>query len=113
MLLYTYTAIAAPLTEALTTVIQRQMAAWGPTLDATIAELLVRALAANGADATRHLSQDHRAEVYVWRVHEGEDTPYVAVVEGPDLCVYAFVPDAQPTTLEALIDRECPRNDRQ
>ena len=50
-----------------------------------IAELLVRALAANGADATRHLSpQDHRAEVYVWRVHEGEDTPYVAVVEGPD-----------------------------
>ena len=82
MLLYTYTAIAAPLTEALTTVIQRQMAAWGPTLDATIAELLVRALAANGADATRHLSQDHRAEVYVWRVHEGEDTPYVAVVGG-------------------------------
>jgi hypothetical protein len=50
MTLYTYAAIAAPLTQALTEVIERQVAAWGPTLDETIAEMLVRALAANGAE---------------------------------------------------------------
>jgi hypothetical protein len=52
MTLYTYAAIAAPLTQALTEVIERQVAAWGPTLDETIAEMLVRALAA--LDAVAH-----------------------------------------------------------
>ena len=83
MTLYTYAALAAPLTQALTEVIERQMAAWGPTLDDTIAEMLVRALAANGAEGAHHRVQD-RADVWVWRVQEGEDSPYVAAVEGPE-----------------------------
>ena len=111
MTLYTYAALAAPLTQALTEVIERQMAAWGPTLDDTIAEMLVRALAANGAEGAHHRVQD-RADVWVWRVQEGEDSPYVAAVEGPDLHVHTFLPDAQPATLEALVERLCPRADR-
>jgi len=111
MILYTYDALATPLTKALTNVIERQMTAWGPTCDAIIAEMLVRALAANGAAGAHHLIQG-RAEVWVWRVHEGEQAPYVAAVEGPDLRAYLFLPDAQPATLEALVERLCPRDDR-
>ena len=83
----------------------------GPTCDTIIAEMLVRALAANGAAGAHHLIQG-RAEVWVWRVHEGEQAPYVAAVEGPDLRAYIFLPDAQPATLEALVERLCPRDDR-
>ena len=111
MTLYTYAALAAPLTQALTEVIERQMAAWGPTLDDTIAEMLVRALAANDAPGEHHVVQG-RAEVWVWRVQEGEDSPYVAAVEGPDLHVHTFLPDAQPATLDALVERLYPRADR-
>jgi hypothetical protein len=45
-------------------------------------------------------------------VQEGEQSPYVAAVEGPDLHVHTFLPDAQPATLEALVERLCPRDDR-
>jgi hypothetical protein len=110
MTVYTYAAIAAPLTQALTEVIERQVAARGPTLDETIAEMLVRALAANGAEGAHHRVQG-RAQVWVWRVQEGEQSPYVAAVEGPDLRVCTFLPDAQPATLEALVERLCPRDD--
>jgi len=111
MTLYTYTAIAAPLVEALKDVIERQIAAWGPTFDATIAEMMVRALAANGAAGAHHRIQD-RAAVWLWRVHEGEQAPYVATVEGPDQRIFTFLPDAQPATLEALVERLRPRDDR-
>jgi hypothetical protein len=102
--LYTYAAIASPLTAALTNVIERQMAAWGPTLDATIAEMLVRALAANAAQGKHHVVQK-RADVWLWRVREDDQSPYVAAVEGPEFVVHTFLPDAQPATLEALVDR--------
>jgi hypothetical protein len=111
MTLYTYTAIAAPLTAALTDVIERQMAAWGPMLDNLIAEMLVQALAANRAEAAHHVVQG-RAEVWLWRVRGDEQSPYVAAVEGPDLHVYTFLADAQPATIETLVARLAPRDDR-
>jgi hypothetical protein len=110
--LYTYAAIATPLTKVLTDVIERQVAAWGPTLDDTIAEMLVRALAANDAPAEHHMVLD-RADVFAWCVQEGEQSPYVVQVEGPEMhVVHTFVPDTQPATLEALVEHLWPRDDR-
>jgi hypothetical protein len=109
--LYTYTAIAQPLADVLADVVRRQVAAWGPTIDDTIAEMLVSTLAANGAGGEHHLIQG-RADVWVWRTHKREDAPYVAAVEGPELHVHTFIPDAQPATLEALVERLLPRDDR-
>jgi hypothetical protein len=106
--LFTDLAIRQPFTSDLTAMLAHEITAWMPKLDCIVAEMIVMALATNNVRGEHHNVQDI-AEVWVWPVEAGI---YVAQIEGLDFDTYAFLPDAQPATVEALVKRLCPMDVR-
>jgi hypothetical protein len=101
--LFTYEMIGQPMTGLLATMLTREIEAWGPELDRTVAEMIVVALATNDVRGEHHVVLD-LAEVRVWPVKPGI---YVAEIEGHDFVDYAFLPDTAPATLEARVKLVC------
>jgi hypothetical protein len=103
--------VAQDLEHALPRAMTQTGAAWAWALDDAMAEAISAALWANGVRGDHHLVAD-RAEVWVWRARDDGTPAYVARVEGPDTLVYTWIADAQPETLQALVERLCPRDGR-
>lgn len=115
---YCYSQIMSPLAKALVSGTTRTLFEHAESVDDAVAEMICEALWTNKVPGT-HSVVGGRAEVMVWRVRGGpvedpDDTEpaYIANVQGMDVNVFTWLPDAQPATLETLVERLCPRDDR-